>query len=405
MFTSAPQAGLVRLILPTPNQTTFLRACLLPGEAGREAWNDCVQQARDPAALSVDRWGIGVFAALLFAAVKRNHLPLGKAGMTYLRTAYLNEKLRWESFCGIVTDVVEVLGSHRIEVVLRGEAALARTVYDDPILRHAHRVDLVVHKGERDRAAKALRSVGFLPSRRRDATPGSLLFRHRSGLPLGLYGDRNEWDGSVFDVWARCRPHETNETSARILSPADSLVHACLSASPGTDGESLFWVADAWNLLVQCSDLDWGVVLGYAKDEKWVFPLSVTLKYLEHDLGAPVPSGCLRSLDAAAAAAEGSEVKRKLRRILAQKRVDWPLLTHMTGDWRVRAFVLWCNLVPSSGSPGKSPTWPRPWNLPITLYRVAGYLVWYVRMRLRGYKDARILERYLFVVQDPHHPC
>jgi hypothetical protein len=98
-------ADTLSVLLPTPEQTLLLRACLLSGEAGRQAgdaWLSKKQELGD--ILKEDRLK-GLFP-LLFSAFQRNGVEVDQAFLTILRTASLREELRAKTFRRICRQVL-----------------------------------------------------------------------------------------------------------------------------------------------------------------------------------------------------------------------------------------------------------------------------------------------------------
>lgn len=294
-------------VLPTPDQTLLLRACLQSGTAGREAWRVWRARAGEPKqVLREDGGGVRRLPPLLFAALRRNGIvePDG-ALTTLLRTAYLREELRNATFFRIFGQVVSALAAADIPaIVLRG-AALGGTVYGDPALRHAHDVDLLLRRADLARAAPALSSLGFRPYDGSIGPPADVGLAHPSGLPLVLhsYPFRLPYGNALLaELWARSRIEPVAGAAARLLAPADALLHVCGHAASAPGRAPLLWACDAWHLIERRPDLDWHVLVESARRGHLALPLSIMLRYLAVELEAPIPATVLRRIDAAAEA-------------------------------------------------------------------------------------------------------
>src|SRR5678810_149875 len=93
-------------ILPTPDETLLLRACLRSGDAARSAWDAWCERVGDPrAVLGAGDPARRRLLPLLLAALGRNDLSASAPLRTQLRAAYLYEQLRSRtvrSLCGAV---------------------------------------------------------------------------------------------------------------------------------------------------------------------------------------------------------------------------------------------------------------------------------------------------------------
>jgi hypothetical protein len=172
------------VILPTPEQTSLLRACLCTGDSGRQAWNLWQEQfgeanngCRD------DRRVPKSLRPLLLNALRRNDVLVDRALLTSLRRAYLTEELRSKIYRRICQNVLSVLTSERVPAILLKGAALAETIYGDPALRHCHDIDILVRDDDLPRAASLLSPLGFRPLRERlSARCEDVKLEHGSGL-------------------------------------------------------------------------------------------------------------------------------------------------------------------------------------------------------------------------------
>jgi hypothetical protein len=159
----------VSLGLSSREETSLLRACPYSGDRGRAAW----EEARALWAATEREAGqgaVGVTAIpkslgpLLLIALLRNGAVIGGALQTGLRMAYVAEEARSTTYRRVCRNVLSALTAASIPaIVLRG-AALADSVYDDPVLRHCHDIDLLVSRSDLRRAATLCRSQGFAPA-------------------------------------------------------------------------------------------------------------------------------------------------------------------------------------------------------------------------------------------------
>jgi hypothetical protein len=383
-----PLLDALSLILPSPEQTWLLRALLLSGEPARQAWGLCQGRTRDlRRTIKKDRGGIKTLAPLLHRALQRNMVDADEALLTSLRAASLREELRNRSYRRIVQSVLSALSTGGIPHIVVEEAALADTVYDDPALRHCHRIDLLVSDGEMLRAAGLLPSAGFAPpAGDRDPAPDHLAFRHESGLALELHRrlSRNRYyTVPSGELWARSQTAAIAGLPTRVLSPADNLLHVCLLASTSGSREPLVWVADAWHLITRYPDLEWDVLLDCATRNRLALPVSITLGYLAEALDAPIPATVVDHLRAAAAQTDRLQAEAAIAAAFAGTRGTLRGLARMSGGWRPRALCVKWMLFPSPGYVRATFRVSHPWLLPL----------YYVYRPLR-YVGRRLLRRF-----------
>jgi hypothetical protein len=375
-------------ILPTPDETWLLRACLYSGESARHAWTVCSRRARDPAsAFREDGRGLKRLAPLLHDALGRSDLAAPPGFVTVLRTARVREELRSRQYRRIRGEVLSALAGAAVPVIVLKGAALGELVYDDAALRHSHAIDLLVGEGDLGRAAGALRSSGFRPSGTGPSPPGlPVVVEHHSGLPIWLHARlfRGGYYRSRSDeVWARSETRAIGGLPARVLSPVDNLLHVCGDAAGSRSPDSLLWVCDAWSLLQRTRDLDWGLLLEIAADSRIVLPLTVVLGYLATELEGPVPGSVLARLRATAETVD--DVGRDVALFGARSIGGGPVLLRSALDWHERVLLLKWMLLPSAGYLCQAYGIRRRSLLPVYYaYRVLGHARSGVRIAVPG---------------------
>jgi hypothetical protein len=286
------------VVLPTPDETSLLRACLSPGDAGKRA---CKDWLRHHAALDngFNKEATKAFLPLVLHAVQNHGIEVDAAFLTVLRTAALREQLRTQTYSRICGDVFSALSDSRISTIVLGGAALADTVYSDRALRHSHDIDVFMSEQEIERAANVLGSVGFKSVN--FSRPGSnhWEFRHISGLPLRLHSRLFQIpcdEPPLAALWSRSQNIHVDGVSIRTLSPADQLLYTCGHAVYSNSRYSLRWVSDAWFIIDRYPELDWEVVFDSAARARLALPLSVMIGFLSKQLDAPIPSRFLERL-------------------------------------------------------------------------------------------------------------
>jgi hypothetical protein len=190
-------------------------------------------------------------------------------------------------------------------------------------------------------------------------------------------------DDGVSAFWSRSIECGVAGIPTRALSLADSLLQVCALATQSSGRKTLVWVCDAWFILARDPRLDWEALTRTAEATHLALPVYVMLRYLAHDLGAPVPDDALVAL---ASAAKDDSVGRELALAVARrgaggsyagllKRCRDPVERRLVIDWLVRpspTFVRWDCPVPAA----------RPLPL-FQLYRAARHVGRRLR-RVRG---------------------
>jgi putative nucleotidyltransferase-like protein len=343
-------ADTLSVLLPTPEQTLLLRACLLSGQAGHQAGDAWLGKKRELGDILKEDRLKGLFP-LLFSALQRNGVEVDPAFLTVLRTASLREELRAKTYRRICREVLSAFATAGIPFVVLKGAALADTVYATPALRHSHDIDILLEEPDPSPTIRLLSSLRFAPLRQAvDPEWQDLEFIHESGLPLVLHRRLFPiplYNTVTADLRARSQMRTIAGVAARILSPLDQLLHVCGHAASCASRESLHWVCDAWSLIKQYPDLDWDALLDCARRGHLVLPLSITLSYLAEELQAPLPSAFLERLSGVASRASTVEREVALRGARAGSRGRVTALLRLSTDWRSRVFVVKWILLPS----------------------------------------------------------
>ena len=294
-----------------------------------------------------DRWSVKRLLPALYVALRRSEAAVDPALLSYLRLAYVREQMRATTYRRICGDLVAVLEAAGVRALLLRGGALAATVYDDPAVRHCHDVAFLVQAEDLSRAAEALRRSGLTPFAYEPSSvsPYAAL-RHETSLPVELHGRLFSvpmYELSWSDVSPRARDVAFGQVAARVLSPADSLLHVCGHAFYSPSRESLRWVGDAWHIIRRDGEVEWELLCANAERGRLTLPVLVTLRYLADSLGANVPHAVLARLEAAVARAPAvqRDVALRAARSGSCESVT-ALLRRVRGGWHVRALtVLW----------------------------------------------------------------
>lgn len=297
------------VILPTSEQTLFLRACLLSGDTARRAWEQWQAQTGGlQRYLTNGDSSVKGLLPLLSSSLRRNEAVLEPGIVPLLNNAYLREQLRYEHYRKILAGALATLAGGGVSAIVLKGAALAETVYPEPAVRHCHDIDLWVEPRDLSVAMNLLVSSGFqpLPGGGKRAMPYALL-RHTSGLPLGLYthllqipSDAPGHGGREQEIWSYAQRHNFGGAEASVLLSAVNLLQVLGHASYSASRRSLRWACDALFLIGGKAGLDWNLFSDLAARSNLALPLAVMLSYLEQALSASIPLAVLERLKAAA---------------------------------------------------------------------------------------------------------
>ena len=309
--------------LPGERQRLLLRACLLPGPEGREAW---VEWRCGLDLDAVDEGSYRLLPLLSHALASRGEQdPLaGTFRGVYRRTWYQNQVMLHR-----LAPLLDLLHRRGMPVMLLKGAALALRHYRDPGLRPMADADLLVPRGRALEAVALLFDAGWIaevtpqkgfsaakllaragwaprPRARGDFTETYCSVRHAHAfrgpdnqsidLHWHMYQD-NCCDRADDPVWERGVPVEVHGAPALVPSPSDLFLHICVHGARWNPVPPVRWAADA--LAVAGSGVDWDLLAGEAVRRHLTLPLFDTLGWLEENLSLPVPFRTLEALRSA----------------------------------------------------------------------------------------------------------
>jgi hypothetical protein len=302
-------------LLPSPEQTLLLRACLNEQE-GTAAWAE------------LDR-RLGPEGTRALLAANRRLLPLlhrapGPAVPPEVRrqlaAVALRESERSEVFRRGARHVIETLAAGGAEVLVLRGAALAELAYPEPSLRHCHDLDLLVWGG--------------------DAETGERASLHRSAFAH----PRAQGDDRQF--WARSRAFAFGGGGARVMAPADLLTHVCGHAYLSDRRDTLSWVTDAWFTVAAWPDLDWDAVARSAADRHLGVGVAALLGYLNRELGVAVPLALVERLQGLAVEPVDRDIALALAWTAARRRAPSRTRAVLSAGAGAPSLVRW-RLLPS----------------------------------------------------------
>lgn len=328
-------------LLPTPQQTRFLRACLHDDiDSVRAAWARWQADAT-AGGLPVRRAlaPVNAFLPLLGWNLRRAGVPLDSGLTTHLRAAALTEELRWRTYREICADAFRLLNEHGVPFIGLNGAVVGTLAYPEPLFRHADDIDVLVHDADVDRAVALFVKAGWSAGRVpifANPTHAPPLF-HPTDVPIALHRSLLSpyYTLPYGALWSRSRMVSVAGHDIRVLSDPDGLLHACGHGMSGLP--ELRWVADAWFLLARSRAFDWDTFLATATSSRLGLLMCHATRYLADEIGAPVPREVVASLEKAAATT--GFIGRSLAR-------PWPAEPAADRPWRRQLPALWRKAFP-----------------------------------------------------------
>jgi len=265
-------------------------------------------------------------------------------------------------------DVIEICDAaprHGLDALLLKGSALAYTHYPAPYLRPRGDIDLLIRRDDLDRAADMLARMGYERSLEADAEiwtgqrhylrmsatgPVMVDLHWRIANPL-VFADALAFD----EVWPRSAPVPALGTSARTLSPADSLLLACLHrVAHHQDRVHLLWLWDIHLLVSRMSAGEFASFASGAAGAKLGVVCARGLALARECFGTAVPDDLLAEL----AAAKGEPAAAFVGAAFSPFGVALGDLAALSG-WRARAALVREHLFPPAAYMRRRyPRWP-----------------------------------------------
>jgi hypothetical protein len=290
-------------VRPTQDQEWMLRAAILPGQAGRDAWD------RWRASADIDHLDIGSFRLipLLYDNLKRIGVEqelLGRFKGIHRRAWYENQMALHK-----LSGLLRFLHEAGIPTLLLKGAALGLLYYRDVGLRPMADLDVLVDANRAIEALGLLREAGWKPTVAelpRRISQQYLLAVKACNLVRGDSDPELDLHWHVFqeclepdsdrDLWERSIPVRCGDVQSRALSPVDQLLHACAHAMEWNSIAPVRWVADAMAVISHTPDFDWDCLLQQARQRHLVCTLQHMLPYLCNLVEAPIPDSIMKQL-------------------------------------------------------------------------------------------------------------
>jgi len=301
-------------VAPTAEQCLLLRAALLEGEAGQNAWK---------------RWRGGADIERLDAGSQRLLPQLYRNVQAHATGDPLLERLKgvyrhaWSANGMLFSDarrLLEALARADIRAVVLDGIALVTLYYRDHGARAIDSMVIMISPDEIPRAAQVLAAEGWGSAEPERLTrPGPYTSQARllgARRPVDLLWDPFP-EGCTPDIrqgfWVNAEPAEIAGVASLVLAPGDELLRICVRAARWEEPPPFRRLADALLLLREAGRrVDWGRLVDQARRARVVLPVLASLSMLRDVLDVPVPDDTLRRLEAEPAG-PGEWLEQRLR--------------------------------------------------------------------------------------------
>lgn len=290
---------------PTDEERLLLRAATGQGEEALEAWRGW--RAR------TDFERLGAESVHLVPLLYRNLSRLGappaelKRYASVYRHSWAKNRLAFQAGAR----AIERLAAHGIDALVLKGAAASTLHYRDDGVRAMEDVDVLVRRARLEDTLKVLGESGWevAPDNGPRALSAPwLTIRHSAGFrdAKGRSFDLHWYvsadmriEGADEAFWAAAVPMQMAAVETRALCATDHLYHVIAHAAWSTDPH-IRWAADAMAVLrgPGSGPVDWPRLVGHAMRRRMVLPVRRALRWLQRELGAPVPDAPLAELDA-----------------------------------------------------------------------------------------------------------
>jgi hypothetical protein len=286
--------------VPTPEQEFLLRAALLSGSAGLDAW----KQWRASVDFESLDAGSQRLLPLLYMNLQRQLIDdplMGRLKGFYRLTWYKNQALFHE-----IEALLCALHEAGIRTMLLRGAALALLYYQNYGLRPMSDFDVAVPEQDVHRVITVLQKVGWQHKGGRTGASLEHMAAAHHATPfckdtseLNLHSPISfpSWRCALPNDWKQAVPVQLNGTETLAMHPADMLIHICVHGVAWNPIPPLLWVADAAALLRAEPTLDWAYVVTQAKAARLALPVYTALQYLRGLLDLDIPVSVLLELE------------------------------------------------------------------------------------------------------------
>lgn len=267
---------------PSATQRLMLEVGLAPPGEAANAW----RQLRGRFPLETLEPGSFVFLPLMYRALARDGVRddrIERMKGIYRSTFYRNGLLLERS-----RETINALAEHGVEATVTGSIASAVRFYDDVGLRPMSGFELLIPAEMRDDAVAAARAVGWQPSG--DA----------AGEPVWLADGANrtcvirtrvapDFAGATAALLDRAVHVNLGGERARVLTPGDELLAACVAGARVRPVVAFQWLLDVAQILIHEPTVDWETTVATAAAHAQTMRLNAVLDYVAALPRAVVP--------------------------------------------------------------------------------------------------------------------
>jgi hypothetical protein len=287
----------------------LVRAAVLDGDAGREAWT------RWRAGADLDRLDRASERLLPQLALNLQALGVDDPALPLLRETYERHEQANRRLFERAGEAIAALEAAGVPTLVLKGAALAVLHYDGVGARPMTDVDVLVPR-ERARAAIAvLKRCGFtttMPTERVLGLAHAAPLADAVGRSLDLHWYSLPQPSRDDALWSAAVPLTLGGASTRALAPADQLFHVCAHGATWDPLPPIRWLVDAAQVLrTDGAALDWSRVVERAQAAWLTVGLAATLSHLRSAIDAPVPDAVLAALHATPTSVIGRWAQRE----------------------------------------------------------------------------------------------
>ncbi|CAN5199208.1 hypothetical protein BH24PSE2_BH24PSE2_08770 [soil metagenome] len=366
-------------MLPVPQQTILLQACLGSAEVAAEGWRGWLDHVRDPrSAFERDQEGIKGLLPFIRYSLNKHEIEVPAGFRVYLQVSSVREELRSRIYRQILGDTLSALRAAGCDVIALRAAALSESVYETNDLRHNHAIELLIRPSDVDRATEALKNLPFEHQEPRRAWQRHVhQYIHTTGLPLVLHTALlllPHYRAGSDDIWANSESAVLGGVESRMLSPCENLINVCGHASYSRGRMNLRWVCDAVLILRRHPEIEWESVIQRVRQYRLVLPLAVMFEFLAQQLEAPIPQPVLTDLKREAESANRSDREAAILGVMLGAATPVSAIRRLPDDLPSRALCARHFLFPSRTYMQWRYGYERRWLLPAAyLYRLARF--------------------------------
>ena len=284
---------------PFPNvaQTQVLTAIFAPDAEARSAFNAW------RVALDLQ----GPFDSEVVRLLPLLYLRLCELGieddlMPRLKGVYRHAWVRNIELLHETSTAVAALERAGVPTLMLKGAPLALRSYSRPAARPMADLDVAVPKQRLAEAIRVLEAAGWTSPR---INLGALsvshaaVFRNARGDEFDLHWHiLTETSGKPVETrfWETARPFDLDGVPTRMLDPALALVHVLVHGLRTNPVPPVRWVADALTLIRRSVDLNWDLLVAFARAAQVTQRMRLGLVFVTRRFEAPIPAETLKAL-------------------------------------------------------------------------------------------------------------